>query len=306
MSVTFHISYIISTYNRLPFLKLTLNRLIQNLIPQEEIVIIDANSTDGSQDYLRQLFEDGKIHQYISEPDKNQAHGWNKAFLLAKGSIIKKIIDDDVFDLQTIRKCADFMLKNPQVDVIISSDLSCKLSNYQSIEQHNRIKQYKEWTSGLKLSFTFGDVHMLIRRSSLTYIGLYNTDFIMMDWEYSLRISYLKAVIVYYTGYNALSVFHEDSVSAKKNETLINIQAKKACTLYNYAGDRAEISLWSKIKIGVGKFIFSTKKAPTSDVINLDQHGIYNYLYTYLENLNKNGKYIFLEPSNFNEAKNQN
>lgn len=305
MSVTFNISYILSTYNRLPFLKLTLNRLIENLKPQEEIVIVDANSIDGSRAYLQQLLQDGKIHQYISEPDKNQAHGWNKAMLMAKGSIVKKIIDDDVFDLRAIRICADFMMRNPMVDVVISNDLACRLSNYKMIEQHSRIKQYKEWTAGLKRSFTFGDVHMLIRRSSLAYIGIYNTDFIMMDWEYSLRISFLKAFIVYYTGYNALSVFHEDSVSAKTNQALIDIQSKKACFAYNYDGDRSKISLWSKVKIGVGKLIFSQRKASVLDS-NTPKKEAYSYLYSYLDKLNNDGQYVFLTPINPDETKNKN
>jgi glycosyltransferase involved in cell wall biosynthesis len=86
----YNLSYVIATRNRLPFLKITLGRLISNLQPSEEIVVVDGNSTDGAKEYLQQLFADGRIHQFISEPDHNQAHGWNKAMLMARGTIIKK------------------------------------------------------------------------------------------------------------------------------------------------------------------------------------------------------------------------
>ncbi len=217
----FDLSYIIATYNRLPFLKITLEKLIVELQPGEEIVVVDGNSTDGSKQYLQALFEQGKIHQFVSEPDKNQAHAWNKAMLMAKGIIIKKIIDDDVFCYKAIRACKDHMLANPAVDVLISNDLGSSLNNYKNIEKLVRLPQFEKWNKGIAPSFTFGDVHMLIRRSSLAYIGLYNPAFVLMDWEYSLRISYLKANIAYYTGYNALSVAHPQTVSALKNNKLV-------------------------------------------------------------------------------------
>ncbi|RYZ99916.1 MAG: glycosyltransferase, partial [Sphingobacteriaceae bacterium] len=47
-----NLSYIICTYNRLPFLQLLLPRLIDALQDTEEIIVIDGDSTDGSKDYL--------------------------------------------------------------------------------------------------------------------------------------------------------------------------------------------------------------------------------------------------------------
>jgi glycosyltransferase involved in cell wall biosynthesis len=224
------LSYIIATYNRLSFLKITLEKLMANLQPDEEIVVVDGNSTDGTKEYLQQLFEKGKIHQFISEPDMNQAHAWNKAMLMAKGTLIKKIIDDDVFDYQSIRKCKDHMLQHPLVDVVLSNDVSSLFNDHQTIHTDTRIPEFEKWCKGLLPSFSFGDVHMLIRRSSLSYIGLYNTAYVMMDWEYSLRISYLKANIVYYTGYNALSVAHPQTITSSANKQLINFMNMMATT----------------------------------------------------------------------------
>ncbi len=257
----FELSYIVATRNRLPFLKITLENLLADLQPDEEVVVVDGNSTDGTTEYLQQLFESGKIHQLVSEADKNQAHAWNKALLMAKGTIIKKIIDDDVFCFEAIRECKNYMLANPQVDVIISNDLNSDINDSRQIQKSSRLPQFEKWKKGSVPSFTFGDVHMLIRRTSLAYIGLYNTGFTMMDWEYSLRISYLKANIVYYTGYNALSVFHPQTVSAQKDVKLLAEEGKRAGALYSYKGDRAEISFWSKAKIGAGKILFAKKSS---------------------------------------------
>jgi glycosyltransferase involved in cell wall biosynthesis len=293
MSV-YHLSYIISTKNRLPFLKITLERLLSCVNDDEEIVVVDANSTDGSKEYLTQLCIEGKIHQFISEPDRNQAHGWNKAMLMARGIIIKKIIDDDVFCYQAIRQCKNYMLLNPGIDVVISNDLRSSLNNYKHIKKSSRLSQFEKWNKGHIPSFTFGDVHMIIRRSSLAYIGLYNTSFIMMDWEYSLRISYLKANITYFTGYNALSVTHAQTISSIKDIKLITEQGLKGNIFYEYAGDGADISIWSKIKIFVGKLMLRSKSQvrnfhDTSENLN----AIYDYYYKYLSELNNGANFKF-------------
>lgn len=293
----YNLSYIIATRNRLPFLKITLEKLIATVQPDEEIIVVDGNSTDGSREYLQELFSAGSIHQYLSEPDKNQAHGWNKALLMARGTIIKKIIDDDVFCYDAISECKNYMLQHADVDVIISNDLTSSLNDYKNVQKSSRLPQFEKWRAGLTPTFTFGDVHMLIRRSALTYIGLYKTSFIMMDWEYALRISQSKANICYYTGYNALSVLHPDTVSALKNTELITAQGKKAAVFYDYAGDSAEISLWSKIKIFIGKQIFSDKaELNKQQAINpKDLPEIYNYLYNVINEVNRSDERIFIE-----------
>lgn len=295
--MNFDLSYIISTRNRLPFLKITLEKLLDELQPGEEIVVVDANSTDGSKEYLQLLFDTGKIHQFISEPDKNQAHGWNKAMLMATGTIIKKIIDDDVFCYSAIRKCKAYMLQNPGVDVVISNDLNSTLNNFKKIDNSTRRPQFEKWNNGVVPSFTFGDSYMLIRRCALAYVGLYNTTFVMMDWEYALRISYLKVNIAYYTGYNALNVSHAGTITSLKNERLINKQGKMAAIIYEYAGDRAELSYWSKIKILVGSLIYARKLATFNISKEFDEGDIntaYNYYYDYIFNLDHSKNFTFL------------
>ena len=56
--MNFQLSYIIATRNRLPFLKITIEKIIDNIQPDEEIVVVDGNSTDGAKEYLNKLFLD--------------------------------------------------------------------------------------------------------------------------------------------------------------------------------------------------------------------------------------------------------
>jgi glycosyltransferase involved in cell wall biosynthesis len=288
----YKLSYIIATRNRLPFLKIALEKLLSILKTDEEIVVVDGDSTDGAKEYLQQLFVQGKIHQLISEPDYNQAHGWNKALLMAKGIIIKKIIDDDVHSYAAIRNCSDFMLNNPQVDICISNCLITDLEAPQNIQTTGRLKYYKDWKAGKTLCFTFSDVYMLIRKSSLAYLGLFDTQFAMLDWEYSLRCSYLKANIVYYTGYNSIAVNTPGNITSSTGVAKLKKEEMIGKAKYGYKGDRSDISLYSELKIAVGKAInYKSDSSLTihnqfREVANQNLVAIYENLYKAIEDYN--------------------
>lgn len=300
------ISWIIATRNRICQLKWNINQLILNKNENEEIIVIDGESTDGTEEYLNDLLNEGKIQIYIRGKDKNQAHAWNKGILMAKGKYIKKIIDDDVFDLASIRKCVAKMNEIPESDICISEDMSMDVLNPQTIYRHSRYNEFLKWKSNTYPSFTFGDVHMIIRRSSLPLIGLYDTSFIMMDYEYSLRISYLGAGILFYTGCNALSINSNHTITANASRKQLLKEGIRANAMYEYSGDQSQISNWSKIKIFIGRkrnILFKSIKIPKSkpqESINIEtMYKNYDIALNrlILENKQNKGKFDFYKPS---------
>ena len=92
-----NLSYVLTTYNKLSYLKVTVPQLLAACDEDDEIVVYDGGSTDGTREYFQKLFEEGKIHQFKSEKDFGEANGYNKAMLAAKGKIIKIISDDDAY-----------------------------------------------------------------------------------------------------------------------------------------------------------------------------------------------------------------
>ncbi len=297
-----NLSYIIATHNRLPFLKIALEKLVNNLLPDEEIIVIDGNSSDGTLSYLAQLYNNKKIQLYISEPDQNQAHAWNKGLLLANGKIIKKIIDDDVFCLTTIRKCKDWMLKHPEIAICISNTLQTSLSNSGQISKTGRLKFYQQWQAKKITCFTFSDVYMLIRKDALSFTGLYDTQFRMLDWEFSLRCTFLNVKIAYYTGYNSLTVATPGNITSSSTQKTLQNEARIAKVKYGYPGDYAEISLWSHLKIYIGKTLhqfkestsFTNKKNNNTLPAEIELEIIYSKLYQILKQENQANNYNFI------------
>lgn len=298
------ISWVIATRNRLSLLKLCIERLLDNFQEGEEILVVDGASTDGSAEYLQNLYESGKIHGFCSQKDRNQSHGWNKVILMAKGKYIKKLIDDDIVNFDIIRECIAEMEKHPGADICISDEMSMNIDYAGSLARHTRLPQFLLWKAGKVPSFTFGDIHMIIRRESLALIGLYNPSFTMMDYEYSLRISYLKAGILYYTGCSALSVSSSETVSSQVTRALLDKEGIRANAMYEYIGDSAQISGWSKIKIQAGKWrdkLSGRKKLNNQNRRKISQTNIselsliYSEAWKSLENENQKnpGKFIY-------------
>lgn len=288
-----NLSFVVTTRNRLEFLKVILEDLISSRNADEEIVVIDALSNDGTGEYLKKLYREHKIQKLLIEADCCQAEGWNKGFLLSEGKLIKKITDDDVFDLSAIRVCKQFMLDNPEVDVCISNELFTDDNIYPNFNKHSFYEAFLRWKKKETDSFFFSDPHLLLRRTSLSLIGIFNPRFIMIDYEFSLRISFLKARIAYYSGFNSLSFFRRETISGLiKDSTLYN-EYMITDRLYNYKEDNhSHLTLRFKIIKKIKELV--SKKS--SKIENINKSATtpfkekYHLLKQELNKLNRNNK----------------
>lgn len=193
------LSYIITTRNKLLPLKEVVSKLTANKQPSEELIIVDGASTDGTKEYLEKLLQNGVIDVLISEPDKGEAHGFNKGILSARGAFIKVITDDDDFDYSVIRKCAQFMLSHPEIDILSTNGGKKNFDTTSPFGKFSYDEDYLKWLHK-KTPFSFCGLGLLIRKNSIPLIGLFNTSFVRVDAEFSLRATASKATIAWYTG----------------------------------------------------------------------------------------------------------
>jgi glycosyltransferase involved in cell wall biosynthesis len=184
------LSYVITTFNKLPYLKQVMGLLLNNVQPDEEIVVADGGSTDGTQEFLNDLFQEGKIHQYISEKDKGEAHGYNKTLLMARGDLIKVITDDDVFYYPAIKASRKFMEENPSIDLMTGMAATVNIGRVESINPINEFyEEFLKWKTGKYERFYGNGLALLIRAKSLPLLGLFSNEFVYVDIEYTLRVS---------------------------------------------------------------------------------------------------------------------
>lgn len=262
----YNLSFVVTTRNKLPLLREVVNRLINNVKADEEIIVIDADSTDGTKEYLQELFNSGKIHQYLSEPDKGEAHGFNKGFLKARGKLIKVITDDDDFYWQGIQECKEFMLSHPEIDVLGTDGGGTTWPKISSILPQVHYNIYQKWKLQ-SIPFWFCGLGLMIRRSSLPLTGLFHTGLVRVDAEFSLRITSIPVNLAWYTGFNYVRITNSQSNTITQNKRII-LEGKKLTQFYLEGKYKKAESLWIKLK----NFIYSIKpKCKTNSIKNYSQ-----------------------------------
>jgi glycosyltransferase involved in cell wall biosynthesis len=218
------ISYILTTYNKYKYLKITLPYTISQLLPNEELIIVDGNSKDESVQFITELVKSNQNITFISQPDRGESHGLNKALLLCKGQLIKNLTDDDAFSFYAVRKAADYMLAN---DIDIMGFDGYGLSLHHSNIAFGKTEFYAAYQNYSKdrCPFFFCGLSYLIKRSSLPLLGLFSVNYKMVDLEYSYRISSAKCKI----GWSNLAMF-VNIYNAQSNTLLFNKQLEKEST----------------------------------------------------------------------------
>jgi glycosyltransferase involved in cell wall biosynthesis len=214
------LSYVTTTFNKLPYLKQVYSRLLKSRQPDEEIIAIDGGSTDGTVEFLQDLKSRGAIDFFLSERDKGESHGTNKGLVAARGALIKVITDDDCFHYPGIRACAQHMLEHPEIDLMGTEGASVNWKRPDAIRASDTRAEYRRYREQA-VPFPFCGLGWLIRRTSLPLLGLFDTAFSRMDAEYTLRTTAGKGVVGWYTGYTWARILNPKSNS-------LNMKARQA------------------------------------------------------------------------------
>lgn len=213
------LTYVVTTKNKLPYLKNRLGRLFSARKDDEEIIVADAGSTDGTREYLEEMKRVGKLQYVVSEPDFGESHALNKLFLKAKGELVTIITDDDAFHYPAIAACRKFLLENPEVDLVSTEGGSFNRTSASLEEEPIHLvraldyrDRYVEWQKS-HTPFSFCGLGIMFRRTSLTLLGLWDLSFKAADAEYSFRVTAGKANIAWYSGYSFVNISNPQSTT---------------------------------------------------------------------------------------------
>ena len=167
-NLTKRVSFVLTTKNRGPYLKKALKNTKELIGTDDELIIIDGNSTDETQDIIRENSD--YIDIFLSEDDEGQGHAYNKGLLLSKGKYVCYITDDDIYYSKAVEQAVEIMEKHPDIDVLIPGGM--------------KEKNGKEWFVYMREGSDFGrnveslytnnwcGLGFFIRTSSITKAGL--------------------------------------------------------------------------------------------------------------------------------------
>lgn len=112
-------SVVIPTYNRAELLLETLNSILSQSYPVDEIIIIDDGSTDNTQDMVMSLNEP-KIN-YIQQKNTGQNIARHNGVLLAKNDWIALCDSDDLWHPDHIKRKVSLLNINDNIEFIFSN-----------------------------------------------------------------------------------------------------------------------------------------------------------------------------------------
>lgn len=115
------VSFVIPTRNQAGFIRRCIASCLEQGLPDAEILVIDGQSTDGTQDILASY---GESIRWTSERDSGQAEAVNKGIARASGEIIAWINSDDMYaGKDVLRTVVAAFQEDPVIDVVFGDAL---------------------------------------------------------------------------------------------------------------------------------------------------------------------------------------
>jgi glycosyltransferase involved in cell wall biosynthesis len=246
------VSIITICYNR----KATIAKAIESVLSQDypniEYIVIDGNSTDGTQDIIESY--SGKITTYISEPDKGMYDAINKGLNIATGDVVGLMhSDDEFYSLTAISQIVATFKNNLQTDgvygdgVYVSNDAEERIIRDRIGGEYSLKKVASGW---LPLHPT-----VYLKKAVMDKYGFYNLDFkIASDTEFLLRYLYkYKISMTYLNSYvvkmrmGGLSTSYKRAIEVLRED--YNIYKYHGLTAFRVVFQKKVIALKQYIKI---------------------------------------------------------
>jgi glycosyltransferase involved in cell wall biosynthesis len=190
------ISIITICYNRSGTIAKAIESVLSQDYPNIEYIVIDGNSTDGTQDIIESC--SGNIARYISEPDQGMYDAINKGLNLATGDVVGLMHSDDVFyDSAVVSKIVAKFEKESETEgvygngIYVTNDAEEKLVRNRIGGAYNFENLKSGW---LPLHPT-----VYLKRSLIDKYGVYDLNFkIASDTEFLLRYLYKHKIKMTY------------------------------------------------------------------------------------------------------------
>lgn len=132
------ISVYLPTYNRLELLKRAVQSVQNQTYKNFEIIIVDDNSSDGTQDFLVGLAKvDSRIRYFFKDKNSGACVSRNIAINLAQGELITGLDDDDYFLPHRLEFFLDYWVNKKREDSIALFTSNIKSEKSNQAKEHS-------------------------------------------------------------------------------------------------------------------------------------------------------------------------
>ena len=204
------VSIITPSFNQAQFLEQTITSVLSQDYPLIEYLVVDGNSTDGSQAIIKKYQKE--FAWWVSESDCGQAEAVNKGLKRAKGEIVAWLNSDDYYLPGAVTKAVVAFGKHPSSSIIYGDVLALNAKGRQINKLH-----YPQWNLVDLMEFNIiGQPSVFIRREVLDQAGFLDESLhYMLDHQLWLRLAY-QAPVQYLPELLSAAHFHRKSKNVAK------------------------------------------------------------------------------------------
>lgn len=141
------VTIVIPTYNRISYLKESLNSALLQTYDNFEIIICDNNSTDGTFEYCNSL-KDDRVYYLRHNTSINPLQNWNSWVEFSNGYYVTFLPDDDKLKPHFIEKCLSLLAEDNKAAFVKSG---CDIINGNGMV----IKKYIPFKENSTTSFQY-------------------------------------------------------------------------------------------------------------------------------------------------------
>lgn len=190
MAASPRISAIITAYNSAAYLRDSIESVLKQSRPVDEILVVDDGSSDDTPNIAVAYANAGV--KYIQQENQGPGAARNLGLRQTNGEIIAFLDADDIWLENKTRLQVDYLSNHPNVGVVSGPKIWWRIEegNNRWIQQYGDIPESRVTDELLINNVIVNPSMALIRRSVLDKAGNYNPDLRWgEDWELWIRIS---------------------------------------------------------------------------------------------------------------------
>lgn len=111
------VSVCVPVFNGMPFLPETIDSIIPQLRGNDELIVVDNASHDGTSAYLRSL-TDPRIRVIFRESTQGAAENWTQAIAETRGEFVKLVCGDDLVEPDCLESQRKILQANPSIALV--------------------------------------------------------------------------------------------------------------------------------------------------------------------------------------------
>ena len=181
------ISVVIPAYNASRFIGETLESVLHQTLPVDEVLVIDDGSTDDTASVAESF---GKPVRVYRRSNCKQAAGRNFGVQAAESEWIAFVDADDIWESNKLERQMEELARHPEADICYTGRiLLLQEGPTARLGQVVRVPPAEKIRESLFRNTTFLPSSVIIRRSAFLAVGGFDTHFeVLQDWDLWLRL----------------------------------------------------------------------------------------------------------------------